>query len=184
MSFRSSVRRSALGAAALAVLAWTGPPARAADVTPPAVPSAVPVTVNADAAGCDSGAPGCAGCQGAARAGRSGCASCGRLFANGGPFHRTPNPYPVNLCPGACFGYFQTQWRRWDEVCPLPYLGQGVSDDPRLFQLQPPPTPKAGAPLTPPRPLDSKTTDPKTPEQKKTGSDLPPLPTVPGKFVP
>src|SRR5262245_29702363 len=24
-------------------------------------------------------------------------------------------PYTVNLCPGACFGYHQTQWRSWNE---------------------------------------------------------------------
>jgi len=82
--------------------------------------------------------------------------------------------YPVNLCPGACFGYFQTQWRKWDEVCPYPYLGQGVTDAPRLPGTT---APKPGE-LTPPRPFDPKMGDP-----KKVGSlDIPTIPTVPGKF--
>jgi hypothetical protein len=26
-------------------------------------------------------------------------------------------PINVTLCPGACFGYFPTQWRSWDDAC-------------------------------------------------------------------
>ena len=32
-------------------------------------------------------------------------------------------PRSVTLCPGACFGYFPTQWRKWEDVCPIPYAG-------------------------------------------------------------
>jgi hypothetical protein len=126
---------------------------------------------------------GCAACQGGAvGTAKAGCAKCGKLFTGGGLFHKTPNPYPVHLCPGSCFGYFQTQWRKWDDVCPYPYLGMGASDAGRL----PGTAPRPGGELTPPRPVDPKMTDPKMPEPKKVGSlDLPPVPvTLPNKFGP
>lgn len=64
----------------------------------------------------------------------------------------TPDqPY---LCPGACFGYFQTQWNRWEDVCPLPYQGVGLNDAPR------PPIPPATNPL----PLPKAVPDPKLPD--------------------
>src|SRR5688572_19255937 len=31
---------------------------------------------------------------------------------------RTKTPFQTHLCPGACFGYFQTQWSKWEDVCP------------------------------------------------------------------
>jgi hypothetical protein len=38
--------------------------------------------------------------------------------------HRKPLPTKtIDLCPGACFGYFPTQWRTWDEACGLPGHG-------------------------------------------------------------
>jgi hypothetical protein len=167
----------------VAALVGSGVPLRAADVTPaaPVVTGAAPVFVGE--------APGCATCQsGQGGSPKAGCATCGKLFTGGGLFHKTPNPYPVNLCPGACFGYFQTQWRKWDEVCPYPYLGQGVSDAGRL----PGAGTRPGGELAPPRPLDPKvsdpkTTDPKAGDPKKTGgSDLPPIPMAPqgNKFGP
>ncbi|HSQ57814.1 MAG TPA: hypothetical protein VLM40_18975, partial [Gemmata sp.] len=38
-------------------------------------------------------------------------------------FQGKKEPFAITLCPGACFGYFQTQWRKWDDVCPIPYIG-------------------------------------------------------------
>lgn len=81
--------------------------------------------------------------------------------------HAHKGPYQTYLCPGACFGYFQTQWHKWDEVCPLPYQGLGVTDAPK------PPT---AAVTPPPKPLpDPKkgTTPPLDPKKGPDGSDLP-----------
>ena len=86
--------------------------------------------------------------------------------------------YPVTLCPGACFGYFQTQWRKWDEVCPYPYLGVGVSDAMRTPGAAPP-RPIPGSELAPPRPVDPKTVDPKTVDPKKLGANTPLYPSIP-----
>jgi hypothetical protein len=177
MSPRSFFVRSALKAVAVAALAWSGGSARAADVTPPAAPvviGAAPVTV---------GAPGCSTCQGhgceTGKPGRtrSSCSTCGQLSV-GSLFKKTPDRYPVTLCPGACFGYFQTQWHKWDEVCPYPYLGMGASDSSRTPGASPGKQP--GSDTTPPRPLE-----PKMIEPKKLGTlELPPIPVVnPGSKV-
>ena len=174
--------RSALAALGVA-FAWAGASALAADVTappPPAVYGATPVTV---------GMPGCETCQHGAPKG--GCDACGKSFGKGlmpkNLLHKDKAPFQVTLCPGACFGYFQTQWRKWDEVCPYPYQGIGVTDAGRLPGGMVPPPP-SGSGLAPPRPLDPKMTDPKMPDPnpKKGGSDLPPVPPTPpgGKFVP
>ncbi len=167
MSTRSFFARLTTKVVAVAVLSWVGSTASAADIyAPPPVAGAAPVMV---------GAPGCETCQhGAVKAH---CATCGK-FLSLSQYKHSKGPYPVNLCPGACFGYFQTQWRKWDDVCPYPYLGHGVSDAPK------PPIPAVNLPrpsgggLTPPRPLDPKMADP-----KKSG-ELPPIPPVPGKFIP
>jgi hypothetical protein len=159
--------RLALRAVAVSVIAWSSAPARAADVTPPPVP----VTVGAPAM---PAGPGCAACEGGAGCttckhglARASCPKCGKLMT-GGLLRKSPNPYPVTLCPGACFGYFQTQWRKWEEVCPYPYLGTGPGSQP-------------GTELPTPRP-----TDPKMPEPKKVGStDRPAIPVPQGtKFGP
>ncbi len=99
---------------------------------------------------------GCATCNGAAAA----CDSCSKvrksLF-----HHKTCTPYQTTLCPGACFGYFQTQWHRWENVCPIPYQGVGHTDTPLRS------APPVAAPVVAP---------------KTTGSDGPvpkPLPVVP-----
>jgi hypothetical protein len=128
------------------------------------------VTVGAPVTVGDQGCPTCAAGQHGAPA--KSCNTCGKWFT-GRRDHKAP--YPVSLCPGACFGYFQTQWRKWDEVCPYPYTGIGVSDAPRLPGVVPP---KTGE-LAPPRPLDPKV----MPDPKKIGSDQPPVP-MPGKFGP
>ena len=123
--------------------------------------------------------PACESCQHGAPKGN--CSTCGnKLLGN----HRDKGPYPVTLCPGACFGYFQTQWRKWDEVCPYPYLGAGVSDAPK------PPVPvvnvpRVGSELSPPRPVDPKLGDPKgATDPKGPGLPVPPVPPVPNKFGP
>ena len=192
MSICSFVARWTTRAAVVAAFAWTGTSAFAADVTaPPAAPAigAAPGTV---------GDPGCASCQNGATLGTcSKCNKCNRSLILGA-FHQhkaSRTPFNVTLCPGACFGYFQTQWRKWDEACPYPYLGTGVSDAPRLPAgvLNPRPV---GSDLPAPRPFDPKTidpkapkvpdpktTDPKTTDPKKVGSlELPAIPQVPNKF--
>jgi hypothetical protein len=87
---------------------------------------------------------GCPSCGGGSFSGGSGgcksCESCGGSWLH----HHDKGPFVVNLCPGACFGYFQTQWRKWDDVCPYPYQGIGVSDAPR------PPSPVIPGPTTAP----------------------------------
>lgn len=157
MSLSSRFARLALKAVAVGMLVWSGSVARAADVVQPAPVSAGPVV---------AGDPGCATCQHGAPVG--GCSTCKHhvLLA------KNKTPYQVNLCPGACFGYFQTQWRKWDETCPYPYIGQGVTDAPRPAQPRVNvPQPGSGE-LNPPRPLPG--TDPKLP--------IPPIPG--GKFAP
>lgn len=117
-----------------------------------------------------------------------GCSSCGAAQATHGHacgkpacgmswfnWHKHKNePFVVNLCPGACFGYFQPQWRKWDDVCPYPYLGKGVSDaaKPPVLPVKPgsDKPPSKGEPLPGPRPVDP----------KKLGNDLPPIPVPPG----
>ncbi|AWM40187.1 hypothetical protein GobsT_13720 [Gemmata obscuriglobus] len=153
-----------LAAGAVAALAWAGAPATAADVPPPPVVSAAPVAV---------GDPGCATCEHGAATGS--CSTCKHHVL----LKKNKTPYQVNLCPGACFGYFQTQWRKWDDACPYPYLGHGVGDAPRpASPVINVPRPGSGE-LNQPRPLPG--TDSK-PEGK---SGLPPIPPVPGgKLMP
>ena len=180
MSIRSFFVRLSMKAATVVVFAWAGASASAADVTPatPATPAVVGAPVSVGEAG------GCASCQSCQHGAiRSACNVCGKLL--GGHLHKDKKaPYPVTLCPGACFGYFQTQWRKWDEVCPYPYLGIGVSDAPKTLRGRP-----AGTELNVPRPVDPKLmpTDPKLmPDPKKVGSlNLPAIPVVPAnKFAP
>jgi hypothetical protein len=182
MSIRSFFVRLSLKAAAVAVFAWGGSSVSAADVTVPPAPVAVAAPVSV-------GAPGCATCQNGGGescqhgAIRSKCNVCGKLL--GSHLHKDKKaPFPVTLCPGACFGYFQTQWRKWDEVCPYPYLGTGVSDAPK------PPAgvlnPRPGTGLEAPRPLDPnapKMTEPKKSGTSGTGSITIPV-IVPSKFGP
>lgn len=155
-----------------------GLPARAADEPRGAAPVYAGAPVYADPAGGT-----CATCGAAGPT--VGCSTCGKLLRGHARFgHKNTGPFQVNLCPGACFGYFQTQWRKWEDVCPYPYIGHGVSDAPRR------PTPPAltrpvgpGGELTPPRPVEPK----KMPAPP--GGGLPPIPGVPdpmpmGKFGP
>jgi hypothetical protein len=155
----------------VAVLVWTSKPVFAADVTPatpPVAAAGAPVSVRD---------PGCASCQTCEHgSARGSCNTCGKLLT-GDRLHKDKHaPYPVTLCPGACFGYFQTQWRKWDEVCPYPYLGIGVSDAQKIPGTGGPigPRPGGGGELAPPRPIDPKSGDP-----KKLGSNPSLLPTIP-----
>lgn len=180
MSVRSFLVRLTVKAAAVAALAWSGATASAADVTPPPVTRAAPVYADpvTVGAGCPTGgcstAAGCESCQHGAI--RAKCDVCGKLLGS----HLKKDkkaPYPVTLCPGACFGYFQTQWRKWDEVCPYPYTGTGVSDAARIPAASVNP-PRTGTGLDSPRPVEPKT----MPEPKKI--ELPAIPMAPEPKVP
>ena len=83
-------------------------------------------------------------------------------------FHKPKPPYTVNLCPGACFGYFPTQWRSWNEVCP-PEAGLVTGP------VQPPipPASKNGDGIPQPRPVDPKT------EMTTPPPGMSPLPSIP-----
>jgi hypothetical protein len=82
-------------------------------VAPPVVAESCPT--------CTAGAAG-------APCGQAGCASCARHGHRAGCSPR--KPVVGQLRPGACFGYFQTQWHRWEDVCPIPYQGTGLNDAP------------------------------------------------------
>ena len=176
MSVCSFSPRLMSGAAVAVALVWVGAAVRAADtpapVAAPVYAGAAPVSVGADPAGCATCQHGVAG---------GSCATCSKSLIKGNHANRTKGMYQVNLCPGACFGYFQTQWRKWDEACPYPYLGYGVNDAARPpAGVLNPKAPGSGSELNPPRVIDPKG----APEPKKTGSDLPPIPPVPGKTGP
>ena len=106
---------------------------------------------------------GCATCNSAASA----CNSCGKVkkHCHGLHCHKSCTPYVTTLCPGACFGYFQTQWHRWENVCPIPYQGVGLTDAP--VRAAPPAVPV----------VVPKTTGSDVPLPK----NLPMVPMVPGK---
>jgi hypothetical protein len=148
MNLRSRMWLLAPGALALFVSLGSGGAVTAADL-PPRV--AAPATIP------DSGVP-CATCNTPSTGGASStCTSCGKS----GCKHHS-KPYVTHLCPGACFGYFQTQWHRWEDVCPLPYQGVGMNDAPTRT------TPPIAAP-----PVLRPTTDPKTTDPKPKTSDTP-----------
>jgi hypothetical protein len=168
-----------VGAAATVVAVWAGGSASAADVVPPPPRPAMsvfdtsPIPALPPSLGCESCKPG-----GVGHVLKHGGATLGKHLSH------KKGPYPVHLCPGSCFGYFQTQWRKWEDVCPYPYVGTGPT-----VTSAGQPLPLPGAPLTPPRPVDPKTGDPKMPEPKKPetkklgGSDLPLIPVpVSGKL--
>ena len=121
----------------------------------------------ADQPGAASAAPtmvgdyrGCATCNSAAVA----CDSCSKVHKSLFHHHKTCTPYQTTLCPGACFGYFQTQWHRWENVCPIPYQGVGLTD-----------APLRSSPLVAPPVVAPKTTGSDGPVPKP----LPMVPTVP-----
>jgi hypothetical protein len=120
----------------------------------PAAPAAASPTMVEDFRGC-------ATCNSAAAA----CDSCGKARKSLLHHHKTCTPYVTQLCPGACFGYFQTQWHRWENVCPIPYQGVGLTDAP--VRAAPP-----ANVVSPPKTVGSDVPLPK---------NLPMVPMVPGK---
>ncbi|MCI0703619.1 MAG: hypothetical protein L0241_21265 [Planctomycetia bacterium] len=172
--FLARLTRKVIVAASVAVGMWVSGSASASDV--PSAPASEPGNLFPIPTGS------CAACEHGKT--KSGVAIGGPALLGKGHArpHKGKELYSVNLCPGACFGYFQTQWRKWDEVCPYPYLGIGpgnISNPPTGPFIPKPPVLVPGTPLTPPRPLDPKMLDPK----KTGGSDLPMIPT-PSKFTP
>jgi hypothetical protein len=165
MSLLSFARPLAARAVLLVAVLGGARAATAADETPPprviAGPAAMP-------------GPGCPTCEGGAPAAGGGKA-CGRLGCGPGLFARHKAPYVVQLCPGACFGYFQTQWHRWEDVCPLPYQGIGLSDAPRPSPGYIPP---GSPPGMLPEPKPGKGSD--APLPRPVGP-MPGLPNLPGK---
>src|SRR4051812_7504512 len=137
-----------------ALVGWAGTSAAADQALPVYAAPTLSPGVGAPAIDC----PTCHG--GGAPAG---CATCGKGHL--GVFHKHCRVFYVpHLCPGACFGYFQTQWHRWENVCPIPYQGAGLSDAPPPVVATPPaptiptdkkpgelksPTPVPGAPPAP-----------------------------------
>jgi hypothetical protein len=158
--------------AVVAASAWALP-ARAADEPRVAAPVYGAAPLYAD----PGVGEGCATCG--ASGPTVGCSTCGKLLRGHARFgHKNTGPFQVNLCPGACFGYFQTQWRKWEDVCPYPYIGHGVTDSPR--RPTPSALPRPGGPggeLTPPRPIDPKMGEPKKMPAPPGG--LPPIPGIP-----
>ena len=176
MNLRSRMWLLAPGALALLVSLGSGG-ATAADDPPPRV--AAPVMIP------DTGAP-CATCNtpGTVNTGST-CTTCGK---NGCKHHS--KPYVTHLNPGSCFGYFQTQWHRWEDVCPLPYQGVGLNDAPARTTppvaappaLRPPVDPKqkgSDTPLSKPNPLPGTAPDSSLPAPPKTIPSTPPIPPLP-----
>ncbi|MDB5306188.1 MAG: hypothetical protein JWO38_390 [Gemmataceae bacterium] len=161
MTLRSFLQLFSTRAAALVVSLGCVGTAGAADVAPPisAAPTAVPADV-------------CPTCNGAAP---SGCKTCGK--ACHGIFPHSRKPYVTHLCPGACFGYFQTQWHQWENVCPIPYQGVGQSDAPVR------PTPSVAGPGLTPQPTDPKVkgSDQPLPKPMPVPPGTLPIPSVPDK---
>ena len=155
MNFISFARSLAKRVAAVAVVLGAADPSRAADAPVPTAPaalvlplSAAPCTSCAAPAGTPCG-PTCTG------------KSCPTIIPG-----RYKPAFQTKLCPGACFGYFQTQWSKWEEVCPLPYQGQGFSDAPA--QRTTPVTPVRPPSVDPKKAADSKK------DADAKGSELPP----------
>lgn len=170
------IRARGLCAAALLGLSAGG--SIAADATPAPTPAAPAL-----------GAP----CENCAASQPQGCETCDKgcrtpLFG-GLHTHKVKVPY---LCPGACFGYFQTKWNRWEDVCSHYYQGVNVSDAPKpvVPEAKRPPMPKPlgtgpmPTPMPPPKPEASPLPSP-TPAPSPT--PIPPVPMPKGvdsKFSP
>ena len=161
--------------------------ARAADVQPVPVYSTAPAALAAGPCVSQAGCGTCATGLSRFTAGFRGAPSCNKSLCDTRWLHlqHRKEPYVVTLCPGACFGYFQTQWRKWDDVCPYPYQGSGVGDAARgpvpylpSASDRPPQDPKKnGNGLPPPRVVDPKTGMPIPPPN---GGGLPQIPQYPG----
>jgi hypothetical protein len=166
-----SVQRSLL-TAAIGLALWSPGNARAADVSPPAPGPTVEnsgycPSCNSGLASFVSGLGTCKSCGS-----HHSCSSCGAPLLHS----HTKGPYVTNLCPGACFGYFQTQWRKWEDVCPYPYQGTGVGDAPKTPAAYLP----SGSDRIPTKKPDGTLPDPRLVDPKNPGG-LPPIPPIGGK---
>ena len=176
MNLARLIRVRGLWAVALVGLGGSG--VRAADATPAPAPVAAPAAL---------GAP----CETCAAAGAATCdANCKKPLFSGLHGLHTKKVHVPYLCPGACFGHFQTKWNRWEEVCQHYYQGVGVSDAPRApipAAKQPPlPTgtnPMGTSPMPTPMPPPAKSPDASplpppnaAPPIAPKPSDIPPLP--------
>jgi hypothetical protein len=154
MTLSRTLRRWAF---ALTATLGTMTTASAADETP----APVPVPAAPAVAGCPT-------CTGEAPA--AGCSTCGKGHL--GLLGKKKAPYVPYLCPGACFGYFQTRWNKWDDVCPLPYQGAGATDAPPPapgYVPPVPPPPGQAQPMPLPMPKGGETKKPEAaPEVKKS----------------
>jgi hypothetical protein len=109
------------------------------------------------------------------------CAGCPSAPSRFAAHHKKP-ALVVGCCPGSCFGYFPTQWRKWDEACPPAY--QVIGDVVQPPYLPPasdraPAGKKNGDGLPPPRGIDPKNGIPMPPPAPGVGT-LPSIPLYPG----
>ncbi|MBX9585116.1 MAG: hypothetical protein K2X87_32825 [Gemmataceae bacterium] len=144
--------------------------------------------------------PACQNCTKHFTRAGSDCPTCVNGRFGIGFRHRPTVP---SLAPGACFGYFPTQWNRWQDVCPIPYPGAGIEDpgnvstakkaDPKKdekAETAPPPKPSSdtAAPADPKEKggeLPKPGTLPSIPEAPKGGAGAtPPMPNVPMPTIP
>jgi hypothetical protein len=114
------------------------------------------------------GCPTCTTGPGGAPCKLGGCKTCNTCSPK--------KPVVGQLRPGACYGYFQTQWHRWEDVCPIPYQGVGLPDAPPRV-----PVPLA-APLATPRSDAPAKSAPMPMPIPGAKSGLPTIPPPDGKF--
>jgi hypothetical protein len=88
--------------------------------------------------------------------------------------HHPLPPMTVNLCPGACYGYFPTQWRRWEDHCPYPFT---MLPDPQHPTI--PPIPSSDSTLG----KNGKIPDPRPIDPKKMKSSVAPLNMILGSRI-
>jgi len=179
MNLRTLYRYLALGAAALVVSLGSAGTSGAADQTPPPPPPPPPAVA-------DPGCPTCTVAATGAPCTAPGCTTCKKV----GIGHKPCKPYVTNLRPGACFGYFQTQWHRWEDVCPIPYQGVGIVDAPP--RPTPPLVTSSPVPVAPPADPKAKGSDAPLPKPPLSPDPAPkpptpapgtlPIPPVPSKF--
>ena len=178
-----------LGGAGPAAAAEPAPIPTPAPVYLPAPPAEAPTAAYAEAppaAGCATCGKGhgvgggCANgqCGGGAGAGIGGapgsngpkCGSHGLVIYPRFEKHYIKKFCAPTICPGSCFGYFQTKWTPWQSACPQWQAGvQGY--DPAIVERNgsPPPLGRTAAnslplPITPPRvgPAGSEAVPPKS----------------------
>lgn len=152
---------------------------------------------------------------GGAAAGGMPCVNCERVKAAVGSDCPTcvngkygigwrKRPTVPTLAPGACFGYFPTQWNKWEDVCPLPYNPPAEAAAPGK-RPTPPPIPPANLPddgkkpagngaakpaeppksdAPPAKPADPKPVDPKPADPKAGAVPMPTIPPIPDAVIP